>query len=175
MPLVCLLASVPGDLCTAFACSTSNLMPSLYRLAAITYAQEISPTVIRGAMGGSVGIALMVGYFVAGWTGVGFYFVSSEINWRIVVSCFQLLSQILYTDELPIFQLILQLISPLVTLIGLPFVPESPRFYSKQGMSERSLEVLRNLHKSARDPDFLIAREEHFQIEKQAVLDKVLG
>jgi hypothetical protein len=36
-------------------------------LSAITYQQEISPTSVRGALGGSVGIALMIGYATAGW------------------------------------------------------------------------------------------------------------
>ena len=54
-------------------------------MAAITYINEIAPANVRGALGGAVGILVMVGYVIAGWIGVGFYYLDANFNWRAVV------------------------------------------------------------------------------------------
>lgn len=126
----------------------SNLM------CAVTYQQEIAPATRRGVLGGSVGVGISCGYVSAAWVGVGFFFMNSQINWRI--------------------PLILQIIPPLVTCIGLLFVPESPRWLASHQRSEESYEILKKIHRSRSDPQYIIAREEHFQIVSQVELDRTL-
>lgn len=126
----------------------SNLM------CAVTYQQEISPATRRGVLGGSVGVGISIGYVAAAWIGVGFFFVNSKINWRI--------------------PLILQIIPPIVTCIGLLVVPESPRWLASHGRGEESLHVLKKIHRSRLDPEYVIARGEYFQISEQVQLDKTL-
>ncbi|KAL8286232.1 hypothetical protein RQP46_004720 [Phenoliferia psychrophenolica] len=103
---------------------------------------------------GSVGVALMVGYVVAQWCGYGFFFLASPSNWRAPFA--------------------LQVITPLIILGSLPFVPESPRWLEGQGRSEEALAVLKSVHKWDADPEFRIAREEHLQIKLQTELEKTL-
>lgn len=80
--------------------------------------------------------------------------VNSKINWRI--------------------PLILQIIPPIVTCIGLLVVPESPRWLASHGRGEESLHVLKKIHRSRLDPEYVIARGEYFQISEQVQLDKTL-
>ncbi|KAK5224289.1 hypothetical protein LTR47_009900 [Exophiala xenobiotica] len=118
-----------------------------------TYISEISPPRQRGRMVCAHGIGLCVGYALAGWAGVGTYFEPNPaIQWRLCVA--------------------LQIVAPLLLLIGSPLVPESPRWLINKGRDDQGLEVLVNLHQHPTDPDNLGAREEFLQIQKQVALER---
>jgi hypothetical protein len=53
-------------------------------------------------------------------------------------------------------------------------VPESPRWLALKARDDKVLEGLKHIHHSPYDPDFVIAREEHFQICSQAAINRTL-
>ena len=73
------------------------------------YQSEISPPKIRGLLVGMHGVLICVGYALASWVGLGFYFVNaSGAQWRIPLA--------------------IQSLPPLVLSLGILFMPESPRW-----------------------------------------------
>ena len=75
----------------------------------------------------------------------------------------------------------LQIVAPLLLLIGSPWLPESPRWLiarsdHKSGENERkALEVLRKLHVKPGDTSDIAAKEEYYQIRKQIELENQTG
>ncbi|KZO89794.1 general substrate transporter [Calocera viscosa TUFC12733] len=120
----------------------------------IVYQQELAPATRRGILGGSVGVAVVIGYCLAAWVGVGFFFLDAKDNWRA--------------------PLVLQAACPIFTLCTIYLVPESPRWLAGKGRTEEALAVLKYVHYSKEDPEFAVARAEHFQIVQQVALDKTL-
>jgi MFS family permease len=73
------------------------------------YQSEISPPAIRGLLVGMHGVLICVGYAVASWIGLAFYFVNaSGAQWRIPLA--------------------IQCLAPLALAAGVLFLPESPRW-----------------------------------------------
>lgn len=73
------------------------------------YQSEMAPPHIRGLLVGTHGIMLCIGYSIASWIGVGFYFVDAAgAQWRIPLA--------------------LQCIFPIMLCAGVMKVPESPRY-----------------------------------------------
>jgi Sugar (and other) transporter len=92
---------------------------------------------------------------MAAWTGVGCYFASPEVQWRLALS--------------------LQIVAPLLLLIGSPQLPESPRWLISHSKARQGLEVLQKLHTRPGDPNAIAAKEEYYQIVKQIELEKQTG
>lgn len=73
------------------------------------YQSELAPPKIRGLLVGTHGIVICVGYSLASWLGVAFYFVNvGGAQWRIPLA--------------------LQCIFPLCLCLGISKMPESPRY-----------------------------------------------
>lgn len=73
------------------------------------YQSELAPPKIRGLLVGTHGVMLCVGYSLASWLGVAFYFVQLQgAQWRIPLA--------------------IQAIFPLLLCSGVLKVPESPRY-----------------------------------------------
>ncbi|KIX06755.1 uncharacterized protein Z518_04731 [Rhinocladiella mackenziei CBS 650.93] len=120
------------------------------------YQSEISPAKTRGRMVGSHGFILCVGYGLAGWTGYGCYFLSSQVaQWRLCLA--------------------LQIVPPLCLLVGSPWLPESPRYLVANDQQEKGFTILQRLHHVPEDEDDTIAREELYQIRKQLDLERQEG
>lgn len=93
---------------------------------------------------------------LAGWTGYGCYFLKSQVaQWRLCLA--------------------LQIVPPLCLLIGSPWLPESPRHLVANDRQEDGFEVLKRLHHTLEDVDFITAREELYQIRQQLDLEKREG
>lgn len=89
---------------------------------------------------------------MASWTGFGCYFEKNPaIQWRLCLA--------------------LQIVAPLLLIIGSPWLPESPRWLILKDRHEEGFTILRKLHHRATDPDEILAREEFLQIRQQVALD----
>ena len=117
---------------------------------------EIVPSHLRGALVDLHGVFLVLGYTIQGWVGFGFFFWDGGSNtWRPTVA--------------------LSCLWPLLLLMGLPWVPESPRWLCMQGRPEEAEQVLIKLHTNKTDPDHETAGAEFYQIRKQIAIDRTLG
>ncbi|KAL3453179.1 general substrate transporter [Aspergillus insuetus] len=95
------------------------------------YQAEVSTAATRGAMVCVTGVMYAVGYSLAGWLGYGCYFMDAEnpaasFAWR--------------------FPLAFQVVFPLCVLVGIPFIPESPRWLLARGQREDAQRVVARLH-----------------------------
>ncbi len=73
------------------------------------YQSEIAPPRIRGLLVGVHGVLICVGYTLASWVGLAFYFVHAKgAQWRLPLA--------------------IQALPPLGLAIGVLFLPESPRW-----------------------------------------------
>lgn len=123
---------------------------------AIIYQGECASATRRGLLSGTVGPAVTSGYVIAAWLGVAFtsWNSSSESSW---------------TWRTPF---LLQIVPTIIVAVFLPFIPESPRWLAFVGRNTESLAVLKLLHHSPKDPQFAVAREEHYEIVSQVALDR---
>lgn len=115
------------------------------------YAAEISPPAVRGHVGGLFSFNINFAYMLTEWIGLGFYFIQSDVSWRLLLG--------------------LQLLPPILMLIGSIWMPFSPRWLAYKGRYEEALEVLRRIHQDS-DPDDNFYMREYHQIRAQIELDK---
>lgn len=95
---------------------------------------ECSSAKMRGRMVSLCGAMAIVGVCLATWVDFGFYFVKkSEVNWRFPVA--------------------LQLVFPIVCLLGVTFLPDSPRWLVKKGRVEEAAEIFARLEDTTVDSD----------------------
>lgn len=142
------------------------------------YQSELSPAKQRGRMVGGHGILIVCGYAMAAWTGLGMYCHSQAIPEPFM-------PELVLTDNEGCFFaapavgwrlcLSLQVISPLLLLIGSPWLPESPRWLIAHNREREGLEVLARLHVTKHDTTDLLAKEEYYQIRKQIELENQTG
>ena len=116
---------------------------------------EVVPSHIRGALVDIHAVLLVIGYMMASWFGLGFFYVTSPSAWR--------------------GPLCIQCVWPLLLLAGLYWIPESPRWLIMQGRHEEAQAILNRLHSNAKDPEHSYARAEFYQIEKQVLIDSKLN
>lgn len=69
----------------------------------------------------------------------------------------------------------LQIVAPLILLIGSPWLPESPRWLISKSKERHALEILQKLHTRPDDSTGLAAKEEFYQISKQIELENATG
>lgn len=102
---------------------------------------------------GLTGVILMLGQAIAAYMGLAFFGVgsSTSVQWR--------------------GPLAVSMVFPLVSLLVVVFVPESPRWYLMHGRESEARKIVMGLHgKEEEDQDFATA--EFFQMQKQAEFDR---
>lgn len=121
------------------------------------YAAEISPPAVRGRVGGLYSFNVNFAYMLTEWIGLGLYFVqgNGDMAWRLLLG--------------------LQLVPPVLMLIGSIWMPFSPRWLAYKGRYDECLEVLRRIHQDSSsgdqdEEDFYL--REFRQIRAQVELDK---
>ncbi len=120
------------------------------------YQSEIAPPHIRGLMVGMAGMGNLVGYEIATWAGVGFFYAPNSTNqWRFP---FVILGGLCF-----------------IVLGLLWFIPESPRWLLMQGRKEEAEVVIRQIHASRSDPDDTFAELELIQMERQIEEERELS
>lgn len=118
---------------------------------------EVVPQHLRGGLVDIHAVMLIFGYTVQGWVGFGFYFwkTGGSNTWRPPIA--------------------LQCAWPLFLLIGLYWIPESPRWLVMNDRIEEAHVILQKLHSDPSDPSDTYARKEFYQIQKQFMIDRTLG
>lgn len=120
-----------------------------------TYSAELAPPGLRGFFVGMNGVNIALGYAVASYMGMAFYFSPSPAaQWRGPLG--------------------IALLWP-VMMIGIMFiVPESPRFLLMKGRVEEAREIVMRLHSIKGDTEHEFARGEFYQMVKQTEVDRTL-
>jgi MFS family permease len=98
-------------------------------------------------------VNIALGYGLASYFGMAFYYAKvPAATWRGPLG--------------------LALVWPILMLVILPFIPESPRFLLMKGRVEEAREVVLKLHQIPGDEDNEFARGEFYQMSKQAEYDR---
>ncbi|KAI0784194.1 general substrate transporter [Abortiporus biennis] len=114
--LACMLI---GRIVAGFAIGILSMTVPLYNT-------EIAPPKIRGFIVGLAQQMIGIGFIVANWVGYGCKFLGSDTQWRLPLG--------------------LQLIPASMLLIGIQFMPYSPRWLLEQGRDEEARQVVNLLH-----------------------------
>jgi MFS family permease len=87
---------------------------------------EIAPPKIRGFLVGLTQQMIGFGFIVANWVGYGTQFIDSDVSWRLPLG--------------------IQLVPAGLLLIGINFLPYSPRWLLEVGRDAEAKEVVLKLH-----------------------------
>jgi MFS family permease len=112
---------------------------------------ELVPPRLRGLLTDVHAVMMMLGYTLACYVGLGFYFVKGINQWRGPIA--------------------LQMALPVIILCGLYWMPESPRYLLSTDRVEEARQIIFRMHSSPDDPEHEFARRQFFQIKKQIRLD----
>jgi MFS family permease len=101
------------------------------------------------------GVNVAVGYSLASYMGMAFFYAKEPaLQWRGPLG--------------------IALVWPVLTLVILMFVPESPRWLLMKGRVDEARDVILKLHTSKDDPEQKFAQEEFHQMQAQSNLEKTL-
>lgn len=119
------------------------------------YCAELAPPKLRGFFVGMNGMGITLGYSLASYMGLAFYYDNNpSAQWRGPLG--------------------LALIFPVLQLVVIYFAPESPRFLLMRGRVEEARKVVMSIHEVKGDADQEYARGEFYQMQKQAEFDRKL-
>ncbi|KAF9442102.1 general substrate transporter [Macrolepiota fuliginosa MF-IS2] len=90
------------------------------------YNTEVAPPKIRGFLVGLTQQMIGIGFIVANWVGYGSQFIDSDVSWRMPLG--------------------LQLLPAGLLLVGIQFLPNSPRWLLEVGKDDEAKEVVYWLH-----------------------------
>ncbi|KAF5382196.1 hypothetical protein D9615_004252 [Tricholomella constricta] len=113
------------------------------------YNTEIAPPKTRGFLVGLTQQMIGIGFIVANWVGYGCQFLESDISWRLPLG--------------------LQLVPAGLLLVGVQFLPYSPRWLLEVGRDDEAREVVYKLHgKNNRETAEVEYREMYDSIKADA-------
>ncbi|KAK5071465.1 hypothetical protein LTS08_004791 [Lithohypha guttulata] len=119
------------------------------------YSAELAPPDLRGLMVGLNGINIALGYGLASYMGLAFFYSDDPVaQWRAPLG--------------------IALVFPVLMILICFVVPESPRYLLMKGRVEEARTITMRLHTMKGDPDQEFAREEFYQMSKQAEVDRKL-
>ncbi|OAL40054.1 hypothetical protein AYO20_00472 [Fonsecaea nubica] len=119
------------------------------------YSAELAPPGLRGLMVGMNGVNIALGYALASYMGLAFYYVDDpQTQWRAPLG--------------------IALVWPVMMVLVCFVIPESPRYLLMKGKIDEARDVVFKLHASKNDPDQEFARGEFYQMSKQAELDRTM-
>lgn len=117
---------------------------------------ELVPPKGRGILAGIPGLCGVLGYIMAAYVGVGFFYYRTQNSsqWRapLAIGC----------------------CPPIVVLAAVKFLPESPRWLMEQNRSEEAWTVLLKFHTRHDDTQHEYAAAEFQQIQKTSELERRL-
>ncbi|KAK5021905.1 hypothetical protein LTS07_010487 [Exophiala sideris] len=117
------------------------------------YLTEVAPPKTRGLLSGLTTASFGAGYLVCAWVAVGTYHgktfnVQVRLPWALAM------------------------VGPAALLLGLPFIPESPRYLVFKNRNPEAWKVLQRIHRDPHDGDDSMAHAEYTQIVLQIEKDK---
>jgi sugar porter (SP) family MFS transporter len=104
------------------------------------YNTEIAPPKIRGFIVGLTQQMLGIGFIVANWVGYGCQYIGSNTSWRLPLA--------------------LQMVPAFLLLVGIQFLPNSPRWLIEVGREDEARQVVQKLHGGSTASDNDNANEE---------------
>lgn len=117
---------------------------------------ELVPPKGRGVLAGISGLAGVVGYILAAYVGVGFFYYNAadSSQWRVPIAlgCFPCL----------------------VLLAIMPWLPESPRWLLYKGRDVEAKAIISKLHTGRDDTRHEYAQAEFYQMQHQRDLERSL-
>lgn len=117
------------------------------------YQSEVSPAESRGLMVGLHGVLIGFSYSLTGFISYATSYSSNgAFQWR--------------------FPLTVQAVWPGILLVGMFFLPYSPRWLLAQGRTEEAWETTRRLHANKKDPSDNYARHEFRQMTEQIKFER---
>lgn len=116
---------------------------------------ELSPPRMRGIVTDIHAVFMMLGYTIACYCGLAFYFVEGNNQWRGALS--------------------IQTVLPVIILCGIYWMPESPRYLLSKDRIEEARDIIHRMHSHPSDPEDLFAKWEFYQIRKQIELDRTFA
>ncbi|CCO26567.1 High-affinity glucose transporter [Rhizoctonia solani AG-1 IB] len=99
------------------------------------YQSEISPPNMRGFLTGMTQFMIGMGFLVANWVGYGCQYLNSDAQWRIPLA--------------------IQVAPAVLLLVGMFFLPFSPRWLVEKGRNEEALKVIQRLHGNEQNAEFI--------------------
>jgi len=120
------------------------------------YTAEVAAPELRGLFVGLSGVMCGFGYSIAAYMGLAFsYSSNTTVQWRAPLA--------------------IAVVWPILMLVLVHFLPESPRFLLMNNRTDEAWQVISSLHSDGSETGQDFAREEFFQMRKQAELDRTLG
>jgi MFS family permease len=118
------------------------------------YSAELAPPDLRGLMVGLNGVNIAVGYGLASYMGLAFFYAEDPVaQWRTPLG--------------------IALVWPVMMILVCFVVPESPRYLLMQGRVEEARAITLKLHRLKGEGDAW-AEEEFYQMSRQAEVDRKL-
>ncbi|CAE6487225.1 unnamed protein product [Rhizoctonia solani] len=99
------------------------------------YQSEISPPEMRGFLTGMTQFMIGMGFLVANWVGYGCQYLDNDAQWRIPLA--------------------IQVAPAVLLLLGMFFLPFSPRWLVEKGRNEEALKVIQRLHGNKNNAEFI--------------------
>ncbi|KPI35193.1 High-affinity glucose transporter [Cyphellophora attinorum] len=118
----------------------------VYSVASI-YNAEIAPPKIRGIIVGLQTQMISIGYASSNWMGLFGSYAEGDAAWRIPLG--------------------IQCVPAVVLIIGLFWLPESPRWYVYKGKDEKARKVIQRLHADIAKEDPGFCDTEYMQMKQQ--------
>lgn len=99
------------------------------------YQSEIAPPEMRGFLTGMTQFMIGMGFLVANWVGYGCQYLDSDAQWRVPLG--------------------IQVAPAVLLFLGMFGLPYSPRWLIEKGRNEEALAVVRRLHGTKENADFI--------------------
>ncbi|KAF8680993.1 General substrate transporter [Rhizoctonia solani] len=99
------------------------------------YQSEISPPNMRGFLTGMTQFMIGMGFLVANWVGYGCQYIDNEAQWRIPLA--------------------IQVVPAILLLVGMFFLPFSPRWLVEKGRNEEAFQVIQRLHGNEQNAELI--------------------
>ncbi|GAW03574.1 general substrate transporter [Lentinula edodes] len=118
------------------------------------YNTEIAPPKIRGFLVGLTQESIGIGFLVANWVGYGCQFIDSDASWHLPLG--------------------LQLLPAALLLIGVQFLPYSPRWLLEVGRDEEARKVVYLLHGAKNSAELEEAAEQEYNEMHDTIKAEIL-